>query len=188
MTAVRFNPARADALDLDSLAAGMPLGITPRVGAYLAEAAITCLEQERHKPGIGMRVDGACEHHLKIHWTDQGGPASRALAWGDLDVATEQGACGVAALLISELTDYTIVERARKGPGFDYWLGRKNVDSLLFQEKARLEVSGVRRGSESAVGSRVRRKEKQLEPSDNGLPGVIAVVEFGSPRTRVTTK
>jgi len=187
MTAIRFDRRRADVLNLDALVAGMA-GITPRVGAYLAEAAVTCLEQERHNPDVDMRIDGACEHRLRVRWTEQGDAAQRARAWGDADVATESGACGIAALLVTELTDYTVVERARKGPGFDYWLGRKDGSALLFQEKARLEVSGVRRGDDPAIESRVRRKMKQIEPSDNGLPGVVAVVEFGSPRTRVMTK
>ncbi len=187
MTEIHFDPGRADVLNLDALQAGMP-GITPRVGAYLAEAAITCLEQENHAPNVHMQIDGECEHRLQVRWTQIGNAEQRVLAWGDPDVATEHGACGIAALLIVELTDYTVIERARKGPGFDYWLGRKNGSALLFQEKARLEVSGVRRGDNPAIESRVRRKMRQIEPSDYGLPGVVAVVEFGSPRTRVKTK
>jgi hypothetical protein len=187
MTEIHFDPGRADVLNLDALQAGMP-GITPRVGAYLAEAAITCLEQENHAPNVHMQVDGECKHRLQVRWTEVGNPGQRALAWGDPDVATEHGACGIAALLVMELTDYTVIERARKGPGFDYWLGRKDGSALLFQEKARLEVSGVRRGDNPAIESRVRRKMRQIEPSDYCLPGVVAVVEFGSPRTRVKTK
>jgi hypothetical protein len=187
MTPIRFDAARCDVLNLNALADGMP-GITPRVGAYLAEAAVACLEQERHGPDIGMRVDGEFEHRIRLQWSDFGDPEQRARAWGDGDVATEQGAYGIAALLVSGLTDYTVVERARKGPGFDYWLGRRDGDGLLFQDKARLEVSGVRRGDDQVIASRIRRKMKQIEPSDTDLPGVVAVVEFGAPRTRVKTK
>jgi len=86
------------------------------------------------------------------------------------------------------LTEYTVVERARKGPGFDYWLGKKDSVAPLFQDKARLEVSGLRRGDDRSLESRVRRKAKQIEASDRGLPGLVAVVEFSSPRTRVRTK
>lgn len=63
MAPILFFPARCDVLNLNDLAGGMP-GITPRVGAYLAEAAVACLEQELHAPDIGMRVDGECEHRI----------------------------------------------------------------------------------------------------------------------------
>lgn len=184
---MRFDPRLTDTLSLDALERGMP-GITPRVGAYLAEAATTCLEEERHNPGVAMQIDGDCDHRVRILWLEQANRIQRARAWMDADVATEHGACGIAALLVAELTEYTVVERARKGPGFDYWLGKKDSAVPLFQEKARLEVSGVRRGDDRAIESRVRRKIKQIEPADPRLPGVVAVVEFGSPRTRVRTK
>lgn len=80
------------------------------------------------------------------------------------------------------------MEISRKGTGFDYWLGRKDSNALLFQNKARLEVSGIRRGDEVAIETRVRRKLKQIEPTDALLPGLVAVVEFSSPRTRVRSK
>ena len=185
---MRFDPGQADVLNhLDTLERGMP-GITPRIGAYLAEAAVTCLEEETHGPGVAMQIDGDCQHRVRIRWLAGGDRDQRAKSWRDADEATEQGACGIAALLVAALTEYTIVERARKGPGFDYWLGKKDSVALLFQDKARLEVSGLRRGDERAIESRVRRKAKQLEPSDGALPGVVAVVEFSSPRTRVRTK
>jgi hypothetical protein len=187
MVMMRFDPAMADVLDLNTLECGMP-GITPRIGAYLAEAAVTCLEEETHCPGVSMRIDGDCKHQLQIRWLAEGDRGQRSRAWRDADEATEQGACGIAALLVAALTEYTVIERARKGPGFDYWLGRKDSVAPLFQDKARLEVSGLRRGDDRTIESRVRRKAKQIEPSDAVLPGLVAVVEFGSPRTRVRTK
>jgi len=109
-------------------------------------------------------------------------------AWADPDEATEQGACGIAALLVDALTDYTILQRARKGPGFDYWLGKKGSASVLFQDKARLEVSGIRSGDEREIARRVRQKTKQIQRSNGMLPGLVAVVEFGTPRSRVKLK
>ena len=187
MSVIRFDPGLADTLDLRTLDLGMP-GITPSIGAYFAEAAVTCLEEEAHTPGVSMHVDGDCKHRLQIIWLTEGDRDQRARAWRDAAETTEQGACGIAALLIAALTEYTVVERARKGPGFDYWLGKKNSEVPLFQDKARLEVSGMRRGDDRAIETRVRRKVKQIEPSDPGLPGLVAVIEFGSPRTRVRAK
>jgi hypothetical protein len=188
MLMMQFDPSLADALDIAKLERGMP-GITPRIGAYLAEAAVTCLEDETHRSGVAMLIDGDCDHRLRIRWIAEGNRDQRVRAWNDPDEATEQGACGIAVLLVETLTEYTVVERARKGPGFDYWLGKKDSVVPLFQDKARLEVSGLRRGDNRAVDSRLRRKDKQIEVSNSsGLPGLVAVVEFGSPRTRVRTK
>lgn len=189
MAALKFNPKLADTLDLDRLKAGM-VGMTPAVGAFYAEAASVCLEQEDHHPGVQMQVDGDCHHRLRVKWTTSDDTDQRSRTWNDSPVATEHGAYGVAALLIDGLTEYTVVERSRKGTGFDYWLGKKNADpdSLLFQEKARLEVSGIRKG-DSRLSSRTRQKTEQMKPSDGTrLPGVAVVVEFGLPRTRVRTK
>lgn len=58
----------------------------------------------------------------------------------------------------------------------------------LFQRKARLEVSGIRKGSEAIIQSRVNMKLKQIAPSDSVAPGYVAVVEFGTPKTRIVEK
>ena len=80
------------------------------------------------------------------------------------------------------------MERSRKGTGFDYWLGKKELDNTLLQDKARLEVSGIRKGNESLIDSRIKLKMKQTERSDNGLRAVIIVVEFSNPLAKVRIK
>ena len=67
----------------------------------------------------------------------------------DLQDATEAGACGLAILLVQLFVGYTVVERSVKGTGFDYWLGSEN--DALFQNKARLEASGILRGDQNGV-------------------------------------
>jgi hypothetical protein len=66
----------------------------------------------------------------------------------------------------------------------------ERIDNLdtLFQRKARLEVSGIRKGSESIIQSRVKMKLEQISPSDTLSPGYVCVVEFGTPRTRIIEK
>ena len=89
-------------------------------------------------------------------------------------------------MLVRTLTDFTVIERSFKGPGFDYWLGH---DDGLFQGKARLEVSGIRNGTEAQVNQRVKEKLNQITPSDHtGLPAYIVVVEFKQPQSRVVKK
>ena len=111
-------------------------------------------------------------------------------SWNDAEYTTEQGAYGVAILLVLGLTEYTVIEKARKGPGFDYWLGRaEDSEGLPFQNVSRLEVSGIRSGDDSFVRARVNEKLKQVAPSDSSdLPAYVVVVEFGSPLSQVVKK
>ncbi|HXG11135.1 MAG TPA: hypothetical protein VNK04_15350 [Gemmataceae bacterium] len=130
-------------------------------------------------------ADGAFRAEFCIEWSLDVTEAMRRY-WADPEETTEQGAYGVAILLVRALTGLTVVERARKGMGFDWWLGS---DDRLFQGKARLEVSGIRAGSLRRINSRVKAKIRQTEQSDtSGLPAYIVVVEFGTPRARVVRR
>ena len=75
--------------------------------------------------------------------------------------------------------------RCRTRTGFDYWLGRQDDPGPLFQNRARLEVSGIRSGTNSAMSTRTRRKLVQVDQSAPILPAVVIVVEFGEPRSRI---
>ncbi len=175
-------------ITLNDLAGGMP-GITSRFGASLAEAATVCFEEQSHRSGVQMKVDGNYDHSLAVRWRPVEDPEQARRCWADPEVTTEHGACGVASLLVSALTDLTVVARSRKGTGFDYWLGPKDEADPLFQNKARLEVSGIAKGTLSDIGARTQRKLKQTERSvETALPALVAVVEFGSPRSRLVKK
>jgi len=68
-------------------------------------------------------------------------------------------------------------------------LREENEGKLLFQDKARLEVSGIRKGGSSRLGARVTQKLNQVTPSDGLLlPAYIVVVEFGTPKSQVVKK
>lgn len=173
-------------LVLEALQDGPP-GITPNFGRALAEAASVCLDEQGHSSPTPMQVCGTVERNAKITWQT---PSDRAHGcWGDPEYTTEHGAYGVASLLIPEISEYTVVERSKKGTGFDFWLGDKNDQGFLFQNKARLEVSGIRKGSDSIIADRVRSKLQQTERSSGtGLPAVVVVVEFGDPQSRLAMK
>ena len=182
------TPDTPSALELPRLADGMP-GISPTFGAALAEAASVCFAEEDHTTGVGLHVDGDFNHSFTVSWTLPLDPGQVRRTWADQEVTTEHGAYGVAALLVTELTEYTVTDRSRKGTGFDYWLGPKGSTQGLFQDKARLEVSGIRRGDERAIRARVAKKAKQTQQSaETKLRAVVAVVEFGTPRSRMVTK
>jgi hypothetical protein len=157
-------------------------------GATCAEAAAVCLDDQGHSEWVALQIDGIQSCAIELQWDAIDDTIRRFNA--DEEVATEYGAYGVAALTMPRLTNLTIIERSVKGKGlgFDFWLGSIEDTAPLFQRKARLEVSGIRTGSEPLIQSRVNMKLKQISPSDTVAPGYIAVIEFGAPRAQVVEK
>lgn len=179
-----MSPAKFGILKLVELSKGLP-GITPDFGSTLAEAGAVCFEDQNHPNGVELKVDGVFQARYQVFWqqvTDQ-----MVRCYNDEEFATELGAYGVAFLLILDLTDYTIIKRSRRGTGFDYWLGKaENGEELPFQNKERLEVSGIRSGDNSRVKSRVNKKLKQVQASNaTALPAFIVVVEFSAPLSQM---
>lgn len=170
-------------LELVDLARERP-GLTAVFGAVLAEAASVCLVEEGHEPGVTFAASGTFSREFELQWGDL--PSVAPKCWADSEVATEHGAYGLAALVVEALTGLTVIERSRKGTGFDFWLGSAAEEPAFFQDTTRLEVSGIRNGSDSTVSARVRQKLRQTGQSDAmGLPALVVVVEFGTPRSVV---
>lgn len=170
---------------LSSLAAGR-MGISSAYGGSLSEAASVCISEASHPNPACFRVDGHAEIEAKVNWDT---PSVEALnTWNDHEFATEQGAYGIAALLVEEF-GLEVVQRSRKGTGFDYWLGPRGKAADLFQGLSRLEVSGIRVGDQTKVAQRARIKFKQTAKSDNlALPAVVAIIEFSSPSALITER
>lgn len=169
-------------LDLGDLGHGLP-AITPNFGMALAEAGGVCLESQGHVQGVQLFVRGYRNKRYPLAWPPVTDQARRC--WNDPEVATEHGAVGIAVLLAQKEIGYTVIERSQKGTGFDYWMG--DGSSFLLQKKARLEISGIRRGSDR-VKTRVRQKLRQTDPSDGSKPAYVIVVEFGHPLAEVQEK
>ncbi len=169
---------RIPVLDLGRLAAGSPPGVTPAMGQFVAEAASVLLEHNRHKRGVLMEVEASSRHRYRVNWPTLHENAVRT--HNDLSAAAEQGAYGVAFLLAEELTDFSVIERSRKGTGFDYWLGAGGDHP--FQQAARLEVSGIVNDADQ-LNPRVKAKMRQTDRSADSLPAFVAVVEFGQPKS-----
>lgn len=157
-------------------------------GATCADAAAVCLEEQSHPNPVNLQIDGTQSREIALQRHAIDDIIRRFNA--DQEIATEYGAYGIAALIMPHLTNLTIIERSVKGRGFgfDFWLGSIDDPDTLFQRKARLEVSGIRKGSETMMQSRVKMKLKQISPSDTVAPGYVAVVEFGTPRVRMVEK
>ena len=167
-------------LDLNSLGKGLP-AITPGFGMALAEAGGVCLESQNHSQGVQLRVRGYSNRCYPLDWPSITEQTRRC--WNDQEVATEHGAMGIAVLLAQKETGYTVIRRSRKGTGFDYWMG--DVSVYPFQNRARLEISGIREGNDQQVKARVQQKLKQTDRSDGALPAYVIVVEFGQPLAEV---
>ncbi len=133
-----------------------------------------------HSQGVEIIVSGDFTARFKLRW--QAVTQQMLLCWNDQEVTTEQAAYGIAFLIIGQLTDLTVIERSSKGTGFDYWLGTIDIGGeSLFQNKVRLEVSGISKGNHSRVKARVKQKKDQTQPSDGEFPAYIIVVEFSTP-------
>jgi hypothetical protein len=154
-------------------------GVTTEAGAYLGQAAAVCLEREGHRSGVTIHLEGEFPAERAVQWLRL--PEAAGRSWADSEEATECGASGVAILLVEAFTGLEVIERSRKGTRCDYWLGDPEDAALLFQRKARLEVSGIGRGDASVVAGRVRQKVAQISGGDSRLPAVVVVVEFGRP-------
>nr|WP_294509922.1 hypothetical protein [uncultured Rhodopila sp.] len=172
-------------IDLSALSQGMP-GITSTHGQMLAEAAAVCLESQQHEPGVRFPKVGLMPEDMKVGWRPADDQQRRCYA--DMHEATEWGASAVAILMINEVTGKSVIERSKKGTGFDYWIGDNDLGALPFEGVARLEVSGILRGAKGQIEARVKQKKNQIEPTDHLAPGFVAIVEFGSPIACVEDK
>lgn len=164
---VRLSPARCD---------------------EFVEACKVCLEDQRHHPGIALRVDGLLPCSFQLNW-DSPVTTEAVDSWADADEATEHGACAIAFFVVLEIAQLMVIRRSRKKTGVDYWLTHQN-DTLL-QNSARLEISGIRNGSQSIINSRVEQKKKQTKQSDSThatLPAYVVVVEFSNPVSHVEVR
>jgi hypothetical protein len=148
------------------------------MGAFVAQAAAVLLELNKHLSGVSMTVVEKRAKDYNVVWPRLHVDAMRTHK--DLPEAAEQGAYGIAFLLAEEFTKFKIIERSRKGTGFDYWLGIG--DQHPFQHAARLEVSAII-NDEGAINGRVKAKMKQTDVSRGRLPAYVAVVEFGQPKS-----
>lgn len=139
-----------------------------------------CMHRSGHNEDVLLLMEGQSQENIGIHWND-GYDEQKARTYADMQYATEHGAVCLSVMLTTSMTPYTIIERSRRGTGIDYWLGEK--DTMLFQRKARLEVSGILKGNDAAIQRRYKSKIEQTSLSDKlQLPAYISIVEFSMPK------
>lgn len=174
-------------LAFDKLIAG-ELGLTPTAGAYFAEAASYCLHLHSHPTPVQILFSGDLLDEASLQWISTITDAhSRTHA--DLEESTEYGAYAIAIVVAVRVTGLCSVERSAKGTGIDFCLMGGSDQRGIFQQAARLEVSGIFRGLKSAMMTRLSQKLSQTSPSDAGvLPAYVAIVEFSSPEVKFRKK
>jgi len=168
-------------ISLSSLLEGMP-GLTPAWGGVMAEAASVCLESQGHLLAADLRVDGDFREVLVVQRLEVSEQMRNAHRNGDK--TTEHGAYGVALLAVSRLTGETVLEQSWTWTGFDYRLGPRQEEES-FQGSTRLEISGIRIGTEGTIRARVQEKITQMKSHPWIGRSLVAVVEFSRPSVRI---
>jgi hypothetical protein len=176
-----------EAFSFDWLRKGK-LGLTKAYGCFLVEAASFCLHLNQHPNPVFVIITGTdTSTSVSLEWdeiTDR-----HKYSFADEQEAAEYGAYGVAAIIVLKLTGIPHIARSAKGTGVDFWLGLGTDDRGIFQSTARLEVSGILRGSDGRIAARRNTKLSQTTRSDaTSLPVYIAIVEFGRPEIRVAKR
>lgn len=172
-----------DCIDLSVLVNGAMPGITSHMGGMLAEAAAVCLQDQKHQSGVEICIVGMQPGQYVLQWAAINAQHKRT--YNDLQEATEFGACGIAISLIQKMTGDVVVERSRKGSGFDYWLAKDEDDLLFGNNKHRLEVSGILQNKDGRFEARIKQKQQQISVTKDLGPGFVAVIEFGDPKAHV---
>jgi len=164
-------------------------GLTSKFISNIADAAMVCLDNQKHKSGIILKINGSLNGDIILLWSDELTSQIKD-TWNDLEETTEYGATYAAIIIVYFFTPLKVIKRSVKGTGFDYWLSEKEDEVYPFQEKARLEISGILKENKSGqIKSRVKEKIKQTEQSNNlKLPAYIVVVEFSTPKSEVAIK
>lgn len=166
--------------DFNDLVNGMP-GLTPELAAIFKQAAIVRLHTQNHFSGVNFKDFSLDSVLYTFSWSET--VSSQMLAsWRDEEELTEHAACGIIFVLFRKVTDFTVIERAKKRTGIDYWLGYRNSELPFSSRDARLEISGIKCGSKGEIQTRINQKKKQTTPTDKeGIPVFIGIAEFSEP-------
>jgi len=111
------KPGKKRAVILEDLKNGFP-NVPSDCGGMHAQAILVCFDHHKHPSGVILKVEGEFTEQIEVCWKVKLTNSIRRY-WKDLDEATEQGAVGLAMLLVRLLTGYTIIERSSKNTGFD---------------------------------------------------------------------
>ena len=174
-------------LKLESLADGIPV-IFGGGHHWLIQKCVFSLDKQGHASGVILHVvqEADADCNFSLIWDLEVNEQLRK-AHADSIESVEDSAKALSFLLIRELTPYTAVEQAQRGTTIDYFLSEKDRnDDLIFNNTARLEVSGINTGDMQLVDARVKDKLDRLKYDP--LPAYIVVVEHKVPLAKMVVK
>jgi hypothetical protein len=175
-------------IDIDSLQYGIPF-ITKGWFELYKEKCLIAFSNQNHSSGVEMSVDfGNIKDISSVLWS---GETNQQLihSHADSKKTTDDAACAISLLLIREYTDYTAYKTSdASGERIDYYLKKKECDqdeTLIFNNSAYLEVSGIREEKEkNTISNRLKQKTNRLKDSTisfNDDPVFVCIVEFRKP-------
>lgn len=182
-----MEQAAAPALSLESLADGIPV-IFGGGHHWLVQKCVFSLDRQGHASGVVLHVvqESSTDCNFSLTWELEANEQLRK-AHADSVESVEDSAKALSFLLVRELTPYTAVEQAQRGTTVDYFLSEKERnDDLIFNNTARLEMSGINAGDMQQVDARVKDKLDRLR--DDPLPAYIVVVEHKAPLAKMVVK
>lgn len=173
--------------NLDRLPALVPAFSEHQILFY-AEACAAALASQEHSSGVTVQLEGEFREKVQVIWKGK----SKKIGVNDPRDLAEFGAIALAFCIVTQFSEYDVIEQSVIGNGFDYWLGYKetapnhNPDNFL---NARLEVSGILKGNNRDVTARLRQKIRQTGISDYmNIPALIVIVEFSAPFSVIFVK
>ncbi len=180
----QVNTVNVSQVNLETLFSDLPV-MTDWYAGECYSALLVCLEHHKHKSGIETELRNLNEtlHRFELVWTKPIEVEDRRL-WGGPSNAAERAGEGMAWLIIHWFTDFTVIRRANKKTGVDFWLGHKeDVENLVYQDKARMEAKGR---TELEFDSYIRRVvnqalEQTRQSESTRLAVYVVVTEFSRP-------
>ena len=151
-------------------------GLTKAIADSYTEAARVCLDRH-HRPPTDFQVSKVnSSTSALVQWAIADERARRA--WANEIDATEAGAYACVLAAVELVDEFVAVHRAETKTGADYYVAPKGTSPDDLEDCLRLEISGVDRGTDSAVRQRLNAKLKQATEGNSNLPAVAGVVGF----------
>ncbi|MCY4063985.1 MAG: hypothetical protein OXG53_16560 [Chloroflexi bacterium] len=171
-------------LDLDDLTTDIP-ALTASLAIHMQEAVVMCMKSHNHLPGVLCAIRDFEDELVivRIQWKLSYSEEIRR-AFGHSRNAAEKAGEAIAILTATAFTDYTVVERARIGNGFDFWMSRNDDDhDYLYQHTIGLECKGLSNAKyPSEIVAAVQGGIKQIKESPNAkFPALVLATEFSRP-------
>jgi len=161
-------------------------GLPPELNAVYAVSARVSLARHHAPPAVTflLTCDDDDSEECVSAWE---APTERQLAgYANRDDATRDGAYAVALAAVELVDGAFAVSRADVREGADYYVAPPSPDGLGdLEDAARLEVSGIDSGGESAIRERLQKKLEQVEAPEVNGPALACVVGFRARRIAV---